>query len=241
MLNRRKILLALIEALGGDIKSTDMEKLLFLYCRQFEVPPYDFFPYKYGCFSLLSYQDKRALTARGYLVAQDSFTLRRKTSYLRRLLPEEQSLVRDFANRYSLLRGRSLVRHVYKSFPYYATRSEIRKQILNLAELEAVEAACTNDMQPRLFTIGYEGRSIDAYINELISRNIGTVIDVRRNALSMKYGYSKERFSSYLDRAGIFYIHMPQREKYHSHLCANFSRPILLPLSPPPRSDLFLL
>jgi hypothetical protein len=55
MYYRRKILLALIEVFGGSLQSTDCEKLLFNFCQQTGKNHYDFFPYKYGPFSFLSY------------------------------------------------------------------------------------------------------------------------------------------------------------------------------------------
>ncbi len=81
MFIRRKILLALLEACGGELKSTDMEKLLFAYCAESEINYYDFFPYKFGCFSFLSYQDKRVLTKQGFLADDNSFRLKNRQTH----------------------------------------------------------------------------------------------------------------------------------------------------------------
>ena len=61
MYYRRKILLALIEVFGGSLPNTDCEKLLFTFCQQTGKNHYDFFPYKFGPFSFLSYYDKRRM------------------------------------------------------------------------------------------------------------------------------------------------------------------------------------
>ena len=62
MLTRRHTLLALLDALGGEVAVLDFQKLLFLYTREFEtVPSFEFVPYRFGCFSFTSYADKRAL------------------------------------------------------------------------------------------------------------------------------------------------------------------------------------
>ena len=61
-----------------------------------------------------------------------------------------------------------------------------------------------------LFTIGYEGISIDAYINKLLANNIKTLVDVRKNAYSNKFGFSKKEFMYCLERSGIKYIHIPE-------------------------------
>ncbi len=71
--------------------------------------------------------------------------------------------------------------------------------------------------QNTLFTIGYEGISIDTYINKLLSNHIKTLVDVRKNAYSNKFGFSKKEFQSCLDPTGdgsqkssIKYIHIPE-------------------------------
>jgi uncharacterized protein (DUF488 family) len=209
MFTRRKILLALLESCGGELKSTDLEKLLFAYCAESSKNHYDFFPYKFGCFSFLSYQDKRVLTKQGFLADGDSFKLKNRQTHLANIDSDEQSRMVLFAKRMKNLRGKNLVRHVYVNHPYYAIRSEIKENILNARELRAVESAANPDQSICLMTVGYEGKTIDAYIDTLIRNNTALVIDVRRNSISMKYGFSKTRFRDYLHRAGIEYEHIP--------------------------------
>lgn len=209
MFTRRKILLALLKACGGELKNTDMEKLLFSYCAESGENYYDFFPYKFGCFSFLSYQDKRVLTKQGFLTDCNNFKLRNKKNNLDIVDSDEQKRIESFAERMKNLRGKNLVRHIYVNHPYYATRSEIKEIILSAQELQAVESATNIDRNVCLMTIGYEGKTIDAYINTLIKHNVILVVDVRRNPISMKYGFSKTRFRDYLNSAGISYEHIP--------------------------------
>jgi hypothetical protein len=209
MFIRRKILLALLEACGGELKSIDMEKLLFAYCVESRKNYYDFFPYKFGCFSFHSYQDKRVLTKQGFLTAGEHFKLRKPIEHLNLLDSVEQKRIEIFAGHMKNLRGKNLVRHIYVNHPYYAIRSEIKENILSAHELRAVESASNAGKSNCLMTIGYEGKTIDAYINTLIKHNVVLVVDVRRNPISMKYGFSKTRFRDYLDRAGIKYEHIP--------------------------------
>src|SRR6185503_6714655 len=66
LFERHKRLLALLDALGGEVGNLDFQKLLFLYCREIEEKPtYEFVPYKFGGFSFTSYDDKRKLAANG--------------------------------------------------------------------------------------------------------------------------------------------------------------------------------
>jgi uncharacterized protein (DUF488 family) len=208
MFTRRKILLALLEACGGELKSTDMEKLLFAYCTESGQNHYDFFPYKFGCFSFLSYQDKRVLTKQGFLAEGENFKLKNRLADPGNLNSNEQSRVETFAKRMRALRGEKLVRHIYKKYPYYAIRSKIKEKILTAGELQVVASAVNPDQSICLMTVGYEGKTIDAYINTLIRNNVKLVVDVRRNPISMKYGFSKTSFRDYLDRAGIKYEHI---------------------------------
>jgi uncharacterized protein (DUF488 family) len=61
-----------------------------------------------------------------------------------------------------------------------------------------------------LFSIGYEGSSIENYMNRLIKNNIKTVIDVRKNPISMKPGFSKNQMKNILKKLSINYIHLPE-------------------------------
>lgn len=209
MFNRRRILLALLETHGGELRNTDAEKLLFLYCLGSKRHYYDFFPHKFGCFSILSYQDKEVLTRQGFLASGDGFKLRKLHGHLALLDTDEQKRMVQFAKRTTKLRGKNLVRHVYLKHPYFAIRSEIKEKILNAEERHRVERSKNPDHSPCLVTLGYEGLTIDSYIDTLIRNNVALVADVRRNPVSMKYGFSKTRFRSFLERAGVHYEHLP--------------------------------
>ena len=72
-----------------------------------------------------------------------------------------------------------------------------------------------------LYTFGYEGLAIDAFIARLKSARVETVIDVRANPLSRKRGFSKTSFAIALRAAGIEYRHVvamgcpkPVRDQY---------------------------
>ena len=61
-----------------------------------------------------------------------------------------------------------------------------------------------------LFTIGYEGDSIDGYLDRLIRNNVKLLCDVRRNPLSRKAGFSRQQLASYCARVNIEYRHLPE-------------------------------
>ncbi|MBP8251984.1 MAG: DUF488 domain-containing protein [Herpetosiphon sp.] len=61
---------------------------------------------------------------------------------------------------------------------------------------------------PALYTIGYEKTTIDAVLATLLEHNIKTVIDVRRNPISRKAGFSKKQFAQHLHDQQIKYEHL---------------------------------
>jgi transcriptional regulator with XRE-family HTH domain len=59
-----------------------------------------------------------------------------------------------------------------------------------------------------LVSVGYEGRSIEGFIDELRGSAVATVADVRLTPLSRKPGFSKTRLCEALQDAGIGYQHL---------------------------------
>lgn len=59
-----------------------------------------------------------------------------------------------------------------------------------------------------IVSVGYEGRTIDNFVAELVRAGVHTVADVRLNAISRKAGFSKTRLREALAAAGIDYRHM---------------------------------
>ncbi|MFZ1381633.1 MAG: DUF488 domain-containing protein [Scrofimicrobium sp.] len=60
----------------------------------------------------------------------------------------------------------------------------------------------------RVFGWGYEGRSVSELIDFCSSIGNPVVVDVRLNAISRKRGFSKTALRSYLEDAGIDYVHL---------------------------------
>ncbi len=210
MYYRRKLLLSLIESFGGRLLRTDCIKLLFLFNQKSDKQHYEFFPYHYGGFSFTAYQDKARLESLGFLAPKHEFVLNTKESFLAQLKKEDQHLLSALTARWKDHLGKELVREVYLEYPYYSVRSKIVEEVLTLKELGQIKQIFKKDDDPCLFSIGYEGKSIDSFLNDLIKNNINTLIDVRKMPRSMKYGFSKTKLSFYLEKAGIQYMHYPE-------------------------------
>lgn len=210
MYYRRKILLALIEVFGGSLRSTDCEKLLFNFCQQTGKNHYDFFPYKYGSFSFLSYYDKQRLVELGLLKVASDFRLNTKHSYLNELTPADKTALLRFKSAMSGVRGSKLIEKTYRDFPQFTSRSKIADRHFTADEMSQLRFAWNTDTKPAVFSIGYEGLTIDSFLNKLIANNITLVVDVRNNPQSMKYGFSKKGFKQFVEKVGMKYIHIPE-------------------------------
>ena len=209
---RQRLLLGLLEALGGKARSLDFQKLLFLYCQEGDsAGAYEFVPYSLGAFSFTSYADRRKLVERGLLADADEEW--RLTDDGRKAVARTGDLrLSAFVRRHRDLRGDDLVAETYRRFPYYATRSELAERVLrdDLPALQRIEAARPAKKGAAISTIGYEGRTLESYLNELLRSGITLLCDARRNPMSRKYGFSKTTLSNGCDGVGIRYEHLPE-------------------------------
>lgn len=210
MLNRQRHLLSLLHALGGRVGNLDFQKLLFLYCQEEAPAPYEFVPYKFGAFSFTSYADRRKLVERRLLADEENVWV--LTDLGRRSLGKRTSAaVATFAAAHGRLKGDALVADTYRRFPYYATRSEIARRVLK-GDANALQRIA--DARPSriagLSTIGYEGLSLEGYLNRLLQAGVTLLCDVRRNPLSRKYGFSKRTLARGCEGVGIRYEHLPE-------------------------------
>lgn len=211
LLKRQKILLGLLQAFGGRLSNIDFQKYLFLFIEEYEkLKHYEFVPYQYGCFSFQSYADRRRLIKIGVMINEKNWQLANNDDYILQLDKDEQASIVLCVDQYKNVRGRSLIQHVYKNYPYYAINSEIASKMMNKVELAAIEQAKPRDEKHAFFTIGYEGHSFEHYLNRLIKHNIKVLCDVRKNPLSRKYGFSKSTLSDTLNKLRIQYIHLPE-------------------------------
>ena len=204
MYYRRKIILALLQLFDGQLDKIRLQKLLFLFTRKQTKAEYEFIPYKFGCYSYSANADMTAMVRRGSLNEDD------KTDYLKQLKPADLKLLQEVKVNYSKMSATALMKHTYINFPFYATRSQAAKNIMNSEELENVSKAKPKGNKIVLFTIGYESISLEEYLVRLLKNNVKILVDVRKNPLSMKYGFSKSQLKKYCESLGIKYLHFPE-------------------------------
>lgn len=210
MYYRKKIFLSLIEAFGGNLENLKFEKLLFLFCKEENKNYYDFIPYNFGCFSFVSYQDKRILIKQNILEdTENQFTLKSGSSQINELKFNDKQNLFKFTSKYRKYKQDDLIRYVYTKYPFYAKKSKILNKYFTESEILKIKNK-KNTQHSIVFTLGYEGKTIDEYIRLLIEYNIYAVIDVRKNPLSMKFDFSKTKFAAYLRKLDIEYFHLPE-------------------------------
>lgn len=62
-------------------------------------------------------------------------------------------------------------------------------------------------MAGRIYSLGYEGLTVEGILDRLSGAGVSTLIDVRLTPVSRKPGFSKKRLAAALADAGIDYIH----------------------------------
>ena len=63
-------------------------------------------------------------------------------------------------------------------------------------------------MSTRLYTIGYQGASVEGFIAALKAAGVETLIDVRAVPASRRREFSKRNLAASLEAAGLTYVHL---------------------------------
>jgi uncharacterized protein (DUF488 family) len=200
MRKRQKALLYLIKVLKAterEITKTLLDKLLFLLKKEYGadsyVKFYSFYPYKYGPFSSMFYYDLSDLKSRGLI--DDGYNLSQEATTSAEEIQERfKDEISNIAVRFD---KKNVVGYVYEKYPEYSVKSELQSDRRKKHSGGA-------------YTIGYEGRDIDAFLDLLIQNYIDIVVDVRANPFSMNFSFIGERLKSTLDKVGIEYMNIPE-------------------------------
>lgn len=215
MYYRRKILLSLLENFDGQLNKTSLQKLLFIYTRWQENKAFDFVPYKYGCYSFQANQDLKTLGKYGLVheSANSNSPLWVKSTtedFTSTLKNTDKTLMQKLKSAYSETSREELIKYTYQNYPFFAINSEIASRVLTVTELEKVYKQKRQFSESKLFSIGYEGKSLEKYLNQLIINDVKLLCDVRKNSLSMKFGFSKNQLKNACENVGISYLHIPE-------------------------------
>lgn len=211
MFYRRKIILALLQLFEGELDKIRLQKLLFLFTQRQQKAEYDFIPYKFGCYSYSANADLTTMVNKGMLSETESLFKSSETiDYLKALKEVDKIHLQEIKQIYGKMNANALMKHTYINFPYWAIKSIKAESILTPDEFEKVNKSKPKSNKTILFTIGYEGISLEEYLNRLLRNDVKILVDVRNNPLSMKYGFSKSLLKRYCENLGIEYMHFPE-------------------------------
>ncbi len=191
---------------SGNVK---LQKLMFLANLKQDVCAYDFVPYKYGPYSFILQKDLDYLTRNGFLCFKQNHYQINDADAID-VTSQRKMVLNDIISRYGIFTTQELIQYVYREYPQFAIKSCIADSILSAAEMNNVQKEKPNNEKPALFTIGYEGRSIDKYLSYLVFAGIKMLIDVRANAISMKPEFSERNLSNFCKLMDIEYVHIPE-------------------------------
>lgn len=212
VLTRQKTVLSLLTQADRPLSPTVFVKLVFLLRHETSLQKdrsfYDFVPYNFGPFSFTLYWELGSLRQNGYVTPEEErIALCGRTRDLAEKEAEDlpssiRTAVAEVLDRYGKMNQRALVRDVYARYPWYATKSE-------LTDLRPEPPLRVKKASTAVYTAGYEGRSVDAFFNDLLKEGIHVVIDVRANPVSRKYGFSGLRLGEFCKKLGLEYCHVP--------------------------------
>ncbi len=138
------------------------------------------------------------------------YTKNDKTDYLKQLKTDDKKFLFEVKSVYGKMSADALMKHTYLNFPFYAIHSVKAASLLSKAEMDKVNASRPTSNKTILFTIGYEGISLEEYLVRLLKNDVKVLVDVRNNPLSMKYGFSKSQLKKYCESLEIQYVHIPE-------------------------------
>ncbi len=211
MYYRRKILLGLLEAFDNRLEKIQLQKLLMLVTKQQQKPDFHFVPYKYGCYSFQANSDLGTMSKYNQVILQGNEWVKiDNEKYLVSLKERDRLAIRLIKQLYGAKTSNELIKLTYVKYPYLAINSTVAKDKLSSEEFDKVLQAKPKSDKTILFTIGYEGLSLEEYLNKLILSDIKVLCDVRRNPLSMKFGFSKSQLQKACQGVGIEYVHIPE-------------------------------
>ena len=209
-------ILALLGTDPDGFKPIEIQKLMFVFSMEVEsTPSYVFMPFTFGGYSFNLSRDIHELAERHLIcetvVGGQKRWLLTETGRVQAFAASKAtSDMITFRRRYTL-RGNALTADTYRRYPYWAINSTIADIILENDEKALNVIARSKPRANASFaTIGYEGKVIEEYFNELLMNGITCLCDVRRNPISRKYGFSKSTLEKACDGVGIEYVHLPQ-------------------------------
>lgn len=171
MLTREKIVLKLLSCFPEPLDKISLVKYVFLLRHRTMLNTmssfYDFVPYKFGPFSFTLYRDLERLSDKRLVVLKHTEVSLSQLG--KSLLPQNteslssavSAAIADVVSEFKGYDTNALMKRVYRSHPWFT---------VNSADISSrLRSRFKPGQSNRLIcTIGYEGKSIDAFMNDLL-------------------------------------------------------------------------
>lgn len=190
--HRILVLVSLIQELQNFLTEENIHKYLFLYCHKYACNnSYDFILCNDQPYCITIYEDKKFLINKNILQGSSYWLT--------------HSDVPRFAKKLDMIEKLSL-----QKLKNDAERNLIADEVISSLYDSYFKVVSVNNEQMIFYTIGYEGLSLEQYLNKLQKYQVKCLCDVRRNPYSQKYGFSKTEMIQALSMVSINYLHLPE-------------------------------
>jgi uncharacterized protein (DUF488 family) len=207
VLHRQKALLLILQQVGFTASCLQVMKWAFLLSHETLSHGgktfYQFIPYRYGPYSFTLDQETDSLIRNGFLEKEKNncWSLTDLGKKLDVNLPRDVAQdIHYVATEYGDLSSQELLDLVYDKYSWFTVNSELperRKKKRPVAE-------------KAIYTAGYEGKTVDEFLNLLMESGISQLIDVRFNPISRRYGFHKSTLARLCNFLEIDYQHLPE-------------------------------
>lgn len=220
MNRRQKLIVNILAMKGGSVSNICCQKLLF-YFSQLELkegkkPTFEFIPWVKGGYSFTLHFEKDNLQDAGVIENAKPWTLAEDAEIP---APDRQDLMKlqEVMSTLGYMSDEELLQRLYMDYPQYAIRSGILMNVLSefphiIKEIQQIKQEVDSqcDLNTSLYTIGYEGLSIEEFFERLNRNKIDYLIDVRKVPFSHKMGFSKAKLAHLCEGQKIIYKHFPE-------------------------------
>ncbi len=199
MFRRQKILLSLLAETRRTLPRTSLVQLAFLLRNETSLGDdatfFDFVPLGGSPYSFSMVHELEGLEKAGYLRGEGgrlslAFARTEESRGLIGQLPGPiREAVRSICGKYGRMSRDALVQDVARRYPWYANGS----------------ASHRTESPVSVFTAGYEGTSVERFLDRLLRNGIGVIADVRANPVSRKYGLGRRCLAGVAEKLGIQY------------------------------------
>ena len=214
---KQNILLWVMATQSEGVTKLGLQKRLFFLAEKEKkagmVSTYDFYPHHRGCFSFTADYDFEKLREASYIYRENGRYALNTSLPLPDLPRADQRRIAQIAQETAGATDEELALRVYKEYPFYAINSKWATQLL---AGDAETLRCIEENRPKcakegaLFTIGYEGLSIESFFERLLKNGVTILCDVRRVPFSHKQGFSKYQLADLCHAMDFRYQHLPE-------------------------------